>query len=103
MVYLLIGVPLLMAALTFAVPSNRWRPWMLPVGGLAHLLLSAWAISGAPAGPTFPELEAWLRLDALGKLVLGFLGVLFFVCSLYAPAYLALRPERDNRVFCANL
>ncbi|MGE3807636.1 MAG: proton-conducting transporter membrane subunit, partial [Gemmataceae bacterium] len=32
-----------------------------------------------------------------------FLSLLFFLCSLYAPGYLALRPERSNRVFCANL
>jgi hydrogenase-4 component F len=42
-------------------------------------------------------------LDALGKLVLGFISVLFFLCSLYAPAYLALRPDQPNRVFCACL
>jgi hydrogenase-4 component F len=48
-------------------------------------------------------LDGWLRLDPLGKVVLGFLGVLFFLSSLYAPGYLALRPDRPNRVFCANL
>ncbi len=30
-------------------------------------------------------------------------AALFFLCSLYAPGYLALRPDRPNRVFCANL
>ena len=39
----------------------------------------------------------------LGKVVLGFLSVLFFLCSLYAPGYLALRADRPNRIFCANL
>ena len=29
--------------------------------------------------------------------------MLFFLCSLYAPGYLALRSDRPNRVFCANL
>src|SRR5207253_7746711 len=48
-------------------------------------------------------LGGWLLLDALGKVVLGFLSVLFFLCSLYAPGYLALRIDRPNRVFCANL
>ena len=51
----------------------------------------------------YPGLGGWLLLDPLGKLVLGFLSVLFFLCSLYAPGYLALRPDRPNRVFCANL
>src|SRR5207253_245292 len=48
-------------------------------------------------------LGGWLLLDALGKVVLGFLSVLFFLCSLYAPGYLAYRADRPNRVFCANL
>src|SRR5262249_12115829 len=29
--------------------------------------------------------------------------VLFLVCAFYAPAYLALRPERSNRTLCACL
>jgi hydrogenase-4 component F len=29
--------------------------------------------------------------------------VLFLICMLYAPGYLALRGDRSNRVFCANL
>ena len=48
-------------------------------------------------------LGGWLYLDALGKVVLGFLGVFFFLCALYAPGYLALRPDRPNRAFCSNL
>ena len=39
MIYLLILFPLVMAAVTFAVPSNRWRPWLLPLGALGHLAL----------------------------------------------------------------
>ena len=48
-------------------------------------------------------LGGWLLLDALGKLVLGFTSLLFFLCSLYARGYLSLYPETANRVFCANL
>ena len=39
MIYMLILFPLLAAAVTFAVPSNRWRPWLLPAGGLGHVAL----------------------------------------------------------------
>jgi hydrogenase-4 component F len=102
MAYLLIVVPLAMAALAFAVPSNRWRPWLLPLGGLAHLVLVGWSIFG-PGRDAVTGLDGWLLLDALGKVVLGFLAVLFFLCSLYVPSYLVLRADRDNRVFCANL
>src|SRR5262249_22618955 len=48
-------------------------------------------------------LDDWLLLDPLGRVFLTFQSVLFFLCSLYAPGYLALRSDRSNRVFCANL
>jgi len=103
MIYLLVVFPLLMAAIAFAVPSNRWRPWLLPVGGLVQLILALWAISEPMKRTPVTALNNWLLLDPLGKVILGFLSVLFFLISLYAPAYLALRADRPNRVFCANL
>src|SRR5437868_2135307 len=135
MIYALILSPLVMAAVTYAVPWRGLRPWLLPVGGAAQLVLVFAAIlqpaeegrgelrgegrgerggvvSGAEDNSaltphssllTMTGLDGWLRLDALGKLVLGFLAVLFFLCSLYVPGYLALRGDRPNRVFCANL
>src|SRR6266404_4033859 len=103
MAYLLIGFPLAMAALTFAAPSDRWRPWLLPAGSLAYLGLVFYAIFPPEPGPAVWGLGGWLLLDALGKLVLAYLAVLFFLCALYAPAYLRLRSDRPNRLFCANL
>jgi hydrogenase-4 component F len=103
MIYLLILFPLVMAAVTFAVPSNRWRPWLLPVGALGHLGLVAVAVFRPADGAVLSGLSGWLLLDALGKVILGFVSVFFFLCSLYAPGYLALRAERPNRVFCASL
>ncbi|HTS17580.1 MAG TPA: proton-conducting transporter membrane subunit [Verrucomicrobiae bacterium] len=99
MAWLLIIVPLLVAAMAAVAPSNRWRPWLVPLGGLAHLALVIAALRG---GPVF-ALQGWLVLDPLGKLVLGFISVLFFLCALYAPGYLALRSDRPNRVFCSCL
>jgi hydrogenase-4 component F len=64
-----------------------------------HLLLTGFAVAGEPV----TALKGWLVLDPLSTVVLGFVSTLFFICSLYAPAYLALRPERSNRVFCACL
>ena len=83
--------------------SNAWRPWLIPVGGLGQLGLAWTAIYSSPASVPLSGLEGWLILDALGKVVLGYLSILFFICSLYAPSYLALRSDRPNRVFCANL
>ena len=103
MIYLLIVFPLVMAAAAYAAPSNRWRPWLLPLGGAGHLILVAMLLLRAGDGGSMTGLGGWLQLDALGKIVLGLLTVLFFLCSLYAPAYLALRVDRDNRVLCGNL
>lgn len=103
MIYLLILFPLLMAAVTFAVSSNRWRPWLLPFGALGHFGLVLAAIVQAGEGTAVSGLGGWLLLDALGKVVLGFLTVLFALCSFYAPGYMAYRADRPNRVFCANL
>src|SRR5438876_8412556 len=103
MVYLLILVPLGMAVLTFAWPSDRWRPWLLPAGALAHLALVLAAVFRLAGQGEVAGLGGALLLDPLGKVVLGFISVLFFLCALYAPGYLALRADRPNRVFCANL
>jgi hydrogenase-4 component F len=95
----LVLVPLALEAVAFAVPSERWRPWLLPVGGAAHLLLVVLALRQ----PVVGAFEGWLLLDHLGRLVLGFQSVLFLLCAVYAPGYLALRPDRPNRVFCTCL
>jgi hydrogenase-4 component F len=101
MIYLLILVPCMMAGLALAVPSNRWRPWLLPIGALVHLGLVASAVFHS--GEILSGWSGWLRLDALAMVILSFLSLLFFLCSLYAPGYLRLRHDRPNRVFCANL
>src|SRR5438552_5957321 len=95
----LVGLPLFFALVAYAIPSNRLRPWILPVGGLAHVGLMVRAQLG-----TIPaEFDGWLGLDAPGRLVLGVISVLFLSCSIYAPGYLRVRSERPNRLFCAGM
>src|SRR6516164_9907772 len=103
MALLLTLLPLLMAALTLAVPSNRWRPWLLPVGAAAQLAVVLPLTLASEGEPPVTALEGWLHLDALGKVFLLFLSVFFFLCALYVPGYLAERWEKPNRIFCANL
>ncbi len=40
MAELLVLLPMAWAALAFVVPSNRSRPWLLPLCGLTHLALT---------------------------------------------------------------
>jgi hydrogenase-4 component F len=102
--FLLVVIPLLFAGLIAMVPSNRWRPWLLPFASGAHLALIFDALTSTgqiqwrdSAG------HVWLELDPLGKVFLGVVGAMHFLCMLYAPAYLRLRPERPNRVLCSCL
>jgi hydrogenase-4 component F len=89
--------PLLMAAFSFAVPSNRWRPLLLPVTGLVHLTLTVLAIGSPEQVPS----EGWLQLDPPGRLVLLLVSVIYFLCSVYAVGYLRLRGDRPNQVLCS--
>ncbi len=91
----LVIVPLAFAAAAAAMPWQKWRPWLLPVCGAIHLAMTIAALGH----PEVSAITGWLKLDDLGRLVLALVSVLFFACSLYAPGYLALRPERSNRVF----
>jgi len=100
--YLLVLFPVVVAAVAFMVPSGRVRPWFIPFGAAVHLAMSAYAIVSPP--PDFaPGSAGWLNLDPLGKLFLGFVSLLFFLLSLYAPGYFAVRAERSNRILCSNL
>ncbi len=40
MIVLLVVVPIMAAAVAFAIPSNRWRPKLLPVAAAVHLGLT---------------------------------------------------------------
>jgi hydrogenase-4 component F len=93
----LVLAPLGFAALAFATPGARVRPWLLPAAGATQLVLVALELGtrGAGAG------EPWLGLDPIGRLVTAYLALLFFLCAAYAPGYLALRAERPNRIFCS--
>ena len=99
MAWLLILLPLLAAGLAFAISSPSLRAWILPTVGVLHLGLLLVALT---AWRTLPG-TAWFGLDALGGWVLLVISVLFCICAFYAPAYLALRPDRDHRVLSTCL
>lgn len=96
---LLIVVPLVGAALAAAWPSNRTRPWLLPVFGLMHVGLTGWLFVNPPAVAP----NTWFGFDPLARAVLPAVSVLFLVCAAYGVSYLQIRAERPNRVFVALL
>lgn len=99
MAFAMILLPLLMAAIAAAVPSNRWRPCLLPVTAMAHLAMTIVVLTR----PSLAFSAVWLVLDPLGRIVLLLISTLFLLCSFYAVGYLRYRQERANRVFIACL
>ena len=95
----LVLLPLAAAVVAAAVPSQRVRPLVVPVAACLHLAL----FSAILAGGVSSGRGVWLRLDPLATVILGTVSVLFLLIAFYVPGYLELRPERDNRVFCAVL
>ena len=98
MAWYLILLPLLAAGLAFRTPSATLRARLLPATALLHLAGLIVALLLA-AHRDWDMRGVWLGLDALGGWVLLVVSVLFLICALYAPSYLALRPDRDHRIF----
>jgi len=99
MLLALVLLPLLLGVAAFVMPWPRLRPWLVTAGGVGHAVISAFAL----AHPQLSAFRGWLVLDPLGKVVLGLVSLLYLLCSFYVPGYLALRPARSNRAFCAAL
>jgi hydrogenase-4 component F len=98
--FALILVPLLFAGLAAALPSNRLRPWLLPVAATLHFALTIFALARPEAKPGPGQ---WLGLDPPGALILLVVSGLFLCCSFYAVGYLHYRQERPNRIFVVCL
>jgi hydrogenase-4 component F len=94
---LLVVVPLVGAVLAALWPDNRTRPWLLPVVGVAHVVMTLWLFVNPPVVPP----EAWFGFDPLARAVLPAVSLLFLVCAVYGVCYLRIRAERPNRAFVA--
>src|SRR6266542_5989054 len=103
MLYLLMLFALGVAAVAFALPSNRWRPWLLPLGGMGHLGLVVVVLFQSGGAAASSESGAWLLLDPLGKVFLGFFSGFFFLCLLYTAVFLSQETQRSNRALCSCL
>ena len=99
MLLVLVVLPIAFALVAALPAADRARPALVPIAGGLHLALTLWLITWP--GPT--ELGGWLVLDPLNRVVLPLISVLFFVCALYVPGYLAFHPTRPRRLFCVAL
>jgi hydrogenase-4 component F len=99
MAFVMILFPLLTAAVAAAIPSNRFRPWLLPAAGIIHLGMTAFVLTR----PDLMKCDTWLVLDPAARIVLLVVDTLFVLCAFYGVGYLRSRQERSNRVFCVCL
>lgn len=99
MAFVLILFPLVLAALALVIPSNRARPWLLPVNALVHAASTVMVILHPEWGSNTP----WLVLDPVSTIILISITTLYLFCSIYAVGYLKYRSERSNRFFTASL
>ena len=99
MAYVMILFPLFMAAVAAAFPSNRLRPWLLPITAVIYFPITIFVLTR----PDLMVTAAWLVLDQPSRVVLLVVSTLFLFCSFYAVGYLQYRQERSNRVFCVCL
>jgi hydrogenase-4 component F len=90
-------LPLAMAVVVFFTPSRRWRPRLLAATAAVHFGV---CVAGVGAGAS-ADGNAWLRLDAPGRLLLLVISTLFLACAVYSVGYLRYRVERANRRFCS--
>jgi hydrogenase-4 component F len=88
----------LLGVLAFAVRSAQLRSWLVVAGGIANAVATLIAVAE-------PEVAraGWLMIDPLSRVFLGFIGVQYLITTLYVPAYLAVRADRPNRVFCGAM
>jgi len=99
MVFIIILVPMFMAAVASLVSSNNRRPWLLPFTGALHLIMTLYVL----INPELAVFNSWLILDPLAKVIFLLVSTIFMVISFYAVGYLRQHPERPNRLFVACL
>jgi hydrogenase-4 component F len=95
----LILMPIVLGACALLVPSARVRAWLVPASAVLHAALTAVIVISPPPS----MFDRWLTLGPLARVIVAILSAQYLVCSFYIPGYLAARPERPNRIFCACL
>ena len=91
--------PFIAAITAWLIPSNRWRPWVIPVAGIIHFPLTLAAVFFTDQ----PLSSEWIGLDPAGKLVLLLVSTIYLITSFYLAGYLRYHPQRQNRIFVTCL
>jgi hydrogenase-4 component F len=84
MIPALLLIPLIAAALSYAVGANTPRRAILVLAAAAHAVVAGWTWVAEP----LPWWSGWLALDGPGRLFLSVTSALFLTAALYAVASL---------------
>ncbi len=91
--------PIALALIALVVPSDVVRRWLVTVNGVLHAIVTTTIVIWPPDAIA----GGWLALGPIGRVLLAFISAQYLIISLYTPAYLGVRSERPNRIFCAAL
>ena len=92
----LILVPVVAAAVAYGLPAWARRALLLATA-VVHMALVGWLWTS----PERQALAGWLGDDALGRVILTLVSVLFLAVSHYAVGYLREDDPRGGRAFCS--
>ncbi len=97
--YVLLGLPLFMAALVFIVKQDRTEKIILLFTSCVHLCatICLWQM------PSDMQFNAFLGVDAMSRLMLTLISILYFVISIYLAGYLREDGKRSSRIFIGCL
>jgi len=100
LLYAAILLPLAAAMIAALLPSDRLRPWLIPITAITQFaMVLQLTATGTPA----THAGNLIGLDALGRFILFVVSLLYAACSFYALGYLRYHPDRENRIFTIAL
>lgn len=99
MVYILILFPLCMAVVALSLPSNRLRPFLVPITAIVHSVTTIFVL----VHPAWGSNTRWLILDPVSTVLLISISTLYLCTSFYTLGYLNYWHTRSNRFFTASL
>jgi hydrogenase-4 component F len=97
--YAIILLPVFGALVAALLPTDRFRPWLVPATATPHLGLVIYALGHRPPLIT----NGMLGLDALGALILLVVSLVFVANSIYALGYFSCHDNWGNRTFIVCL
>jgi len=97
--YGIILLPFAAALIAAVLPSERYRPLLVPATAVLHTLL----VLREVFMPGNHPLTGMIGLDAFGRLILLVVSLLYAASSLYAVGYFRTHPTWGNRIFIVCL